>query len=317
MNKPFTSCFASRIEEYVAFRHTMGVRSDAIEGTLRRFDRYVTQIHHAGALTLPLVTDFVCADGHASANTKGLNYQMLRHFADYLCIYDPRTERLPASLFRRPRNYPAPHIFTEEEITRLAASARKVSSRNPLRGHTLRSAVGLAACTGLRNGEVCRLERTDVDLSQGTIHIRNTKFGKSRRLPLHPTTVTVLSEYATARDQHFGTIDCPAFFPTMWRTHFAKNTLHQAFRQACELAGICEWHGPGPRFHDLRHTFAVHRLAAWYREGADVQAMLPALATYMGHGHYTDTAWYLTATAELLGLAADAFDEYWQKEVLP
>jgi integrase len=315
MNKPFTSCFASRIEEYVAFRHTMGVRSDAIERVLRRFDRYVARTGHTGSLTLSLVTDFVCADEHLSGGTKGQLYQMLRHFADYLCVYEPQTERLPASLFRRPRNYPAPYIFTEAEIMRLVASARKVSSRNPLRGHTLHAAVGLTACTGLRNGEVCRLERKDVDLGLGTLHIRNTKFGKSRRLPLHPTTVTVLSEYAASRDQHFGAIDCPAFFPTMWRSHFAKQTLRQNFRQACELAGICEQHGPGPRFHDLRHTFAVRRLASWYREGADVQAMLPALATYMGHGHYTDTAWYLTATAELLGLAADAFDEYWQKEV--
>jgi integrase len=302
MNKPFTSCFASRIEEYVAFRHTMGVRSDAIERALRRFDRYVARIGHAGLLTLSLVTDFVCADEHLSGSTKGQLYQMLRHFADYLCVYEPKTERLPASLFRRPRNYPAPYIFTEEEITRLVASARN-------------AAVGLTACTGLRNGEVCCLERKDVDLGLGTLHIRNTKFGKSRRLPLHPSTVTVLSEYAASRDQHFGAIDCPAFFPTMWRSHFAKQTLRQNFRQACELAGICEQHGPGPRFHDLRHTFAVRRLVSWYREGADVQAMLPALATYMGHGHYTDTAWYLTATAELLGLAADAFDEYWQKEV--
>lgn len=240
---------------------------------------------------------------------------MLRHFADYVCSHDPRTERLPASLFRRPRNYPAPYIFTESEISRLVISARKVSSRNPLRGQTLHAAIGLTACTGLRNGEVCRLDRADIDLVQGTLHIRNTKFGKSRRLPLHPSTVSVLTEYATARDEHFGVIDCPAFFPTQWRTRFARLTLRQSFREACELAGICRQRGPGPRFHDLRHTFAVRRLAAWYREGADVQAMLPALATYMGHGHYTDTAWYLTATAELLGLAADAFDKYWRKEV--
>lgn len=315
MNKPFTSCFASRLREYVAFRRTLGVRSDTMEHILRRFDQHATRAGHEGALTLSLVTGFVCEDEGTSASTKGLNYQMLRHFADYLCVYEPHTERLPASLFRRPKSHPAPYIFSEGEIARLVASARKVSSRNPLRGQTLHAIIGLTACTGLRNGEVCRLERTDVDLSQGTIHVRNTKFGKSRRLPLHPTTVAVLSEYATARDAHFGIIECTAFFPTMWRSHFAENTLHQAFRQACELAGICKWHGPGPRFHDLRHTFAVRRLADWYRQGADVQAMLPALATYMGHGHYTDTAWYLTGAAELLGLAAEAFDRYWQAEV--
>jgi integrase len=315
MSTVFTSCFASRLHDYVAFRHTLGVRSTTLPNILRQFDRHAATVGHAGPLTLSLVTDFVCANDHSSAQTKGHNYQVVRHFADYLCAYEPGTERLPAKLFQRPRRSFVPYIFSDDEIARLVVAARKVSARSPLRGQTLHAMIGLTVCTGLRISEVCRLDREDVDLEQATLHIRNTKFGKSRRLPLHPTTVKVLADYTAARDRHFGAIDCPAFFLTLWRTRFAKLTLHQAFRQACELAGICLWHGPGPRFHDLRHTFAVHRLASWYREGVSVQTMLPALATYMGHGHYTDTAWYLTATAELLGLAADAFDRYWEQEV--
>jgi integrase len=316
MSKTFTSCFASRLREYIAFRRTLGVRSSAIPDMLYHFDRYAVERGHAGPLTLSLVTDFVCRN-NGSAITKAEHYQILRHFADYLCVYEPRTERLPASLFQRPRSHPAPYIFTNNELAHLVEAARNVSRRMPMRGRTLQTIIGLTACTGLRKSEVRGLDRADVDLAQGVLHIRNTKFDKSRRLPLHPSTTVVLAAYADARDRYFGVIACPAFFPTIWRTHFASVTLHQSFREACERAGICRKQGPGPRFHDLRHTFAVRRLADWYREGADVQAMLPALATYMGHGHYTDTAWYLTATAELLGLAADAFDRYWERNVQP
>lgn len=316
MSKTFTSYFASQLREYLAFRRTLGVRSSTIPDMLYHFDRYAVERGHAGPLTLSLVTDFVCRN-ECSANTKAQRYQILRHFADYLCVYEPRTERIPASLFQRPRSHPAPYIFTTDELSRLVAAARNVSRRIPMRGQTLHTIIGLTACTGLRNSEVRGLDREDVNLEQGVLHIRNTKFDKSRRLPLHPRTTTVLSTYAVARDQYFGVIDCPTFFPTLWRTRFASVTLHQSFREACELAGICRKQGPGPRVHDMRHSFAVKRLADWYREGVDVQAMLPALATYMGHSHYTDTAWYLTATAELLGLAADTFDKYWKREMQP
>lgn len=108
-----------------------------------------------------------------------------------------------------------------------------------MRGQTLHAIIGLTACTGLRNIEVRGLDREDVNLEQGIIHIRNTKFDKSRRLPLHPSTTAVLSAYAVVRDQYFGVIACSAFFPTLWRTRFASVTLHQSFREACELAGIC------------------------------------------------------------------------------
>lgn len=315
MKKVFKSCFASRMNDYVDFRQSFGVRSNTLRDVLFRFDTFVVTSGYQGSLTLSLVTEFICKNPNHSDNTKGSSYQIIRHFADYLSMYDMKTEQLPASLFRRNGSAPAPYIFSREELGKLMTASLKVSTRNPLRNQTLHAMLGLTASTGLRNSEACGLERRDVDLSRGTIHIRNTKFGKSRRLPLHTSTISVLENYAAVRDAHFGSVECPAFFLSLWKTHFASHTFYLSFREACELAGICKKHGSGPRLHDLRHTFAVHRLADWYREGVDVQTMLPALATYMGHGHYTDTAWYLSATAELLGLAADAFDVFWKKEV--
>ena len=315
MKKEFKSCFASRMDDYVEFRHSFGVRSDTLRVVLYRFDTFVDANDYQASLTLSLVVEFLCKNPDHSDNTKGLNYQIIRHFADYLRMYDTKTEQLPASLFRRNASAPAPYIFTREEIGKLIASSLNVSTRNPIRGQTLHAMLGLTASTGLRNSEACGLERRDVDLERGTLHIRNTKFGKSRRIPLHASTIEVLGNYAILRDEHFGSVECSAFFLSLWKTHFTTHTFYLSFREACELAGICKKHGTGARLHDLRHTFAVHRLADWYKEGVDVQTMLPALATYMGHGHYTDTAWYLTATAELLGLAADAFDTFWKKEM--
>ncbi|MFO7697478.1 MAG: tyrosine-type recombinase/integrase [Anaerolineae bacterium] len=256
MTKTFTSCFASPLKEYIAFRRTLGVRSSTIPDMLYHFDRYVVETGHTGPLTLSLVTDFVCRNG-CSATTKAQRYQILRVFADYFCVYEPRTERIPASLFQRPRSHPAPYIFTPDELSRLVAAAQNVSRRIPMRGQTLRAIIGLIACTGLRNSEVRGLDRKDVNLEQGILHIRNTKFDKSRRLPLHSSTTAVLSAYAFARDQYFGVIDCPAFFLTTRRTRFASVTLHQSFLEACELAGICRKQGPGPRIHDYADLFVM------------------------------------------------------------
>lgn len=137
--------------------------------------------------------------------------------------------------------------------------------------------------------------------------IKQTKFRKDRLVAIHPTTLEVLRNYAAVRDAAFPDCGCPAFFINMRRRRFARKTLRVAFYELTRRAGLRSPKGKGPRFHDLRHAFAVRRLAAWYRAGIDAQAMLPALATYMGHVHYSDTAYYITATAELLSLAAGRY----------
>jgi integrase len=144
----------------------------------------------------------------------------------------------------------------------------------------------------------------DVDLNEGVLHVRKTKFRKDRLVPVHATTLAVLRRYSRFRDRAFPQPKCPAFFLSLRGNRLCSAALYVALHQACELAGLNQ-HGLKPlRPHDLRHRFVVTRLESWHRQNADVQTLLPLLATYLGHARYTDTAYYVTGTAELLGVAA-------------
>ncbi len=191
----------------------------------------------------------------------------------------------------------------------LIQAARHLPSRQGLRSETYATLFGLLAVTGMRVGESVRLDRNDVHLDRGLLTIRNTKFGKSRLVPLHPSTRDVLSRYAAERDRIHPRPPTPSFFladigrrPTHWSARWTFVKLsHQI-----GLRGPSDRHGP--RLHDLRHSFAVRTLLGWYRDGADVETRLPQLATYLGHAHVTDTYLYLTATPELLQMAAARLD---------
>jgi integrase len=161
----------------------------------------------------------------------------------------------------------------------------------------------LLASTGLRSGEALRLDRADVDLVSGVLTIRKTKFRKDRLVPVHATTRGALQQYAHDRDAAFSTPKDCAFFLSSRGNRLSSPGLQIAFAETRKLAGLDD--GKPLRPHDLRHRFAVTRLALWHQERADVQALLPLLATYLGHASYSDTAYYITGTAELLALAAD------------
>ena len=163
--------------------------------------------------------------------------------------------------------------------------------------------VGLLASTGLRSGEALRLDRADVDLASGVLHIRKTKFRKDRLVPVHSTTLEALRDYARQRNSIFPLPKDAAFFLSSRGNRLSPAGLRQAFAAAC--GSLVSTRASRLRPHDLRHRFAVTRLAIWHREKADVQALLPMLATYLGHARYSDTAYYVTATADLLGMAAE------------
>jgi integrase len=191
------------------------------------------------------------------------------------------------------------------ELERLLQAARDCSRRHLIRGHTLCTVIGLLASTGLRSGEVVRLNRSDVDLEHGVLHIRLSKFRKNRLVPVHPTTCQALRAYVRGRDTAYPRSQSEAFFLSMRGERLSASGFGGAFRQARRKAGLDQGFPRGVRPHDLRHRFAVTRLVAWYREGVDVQSRLPVLAAYLGHARYSDTAYYVTGTPELLGLAAD------------
>jgi integrase len=295
----FAKILAERVESYIALRRSLGYAFANSATILRALSRYAAAEDPDGPLTQDLAVSFVLSwDG--TANGRAIRHGVVRRFCDYLAIYDGRTEALDPRTFPRSRAIPPPRILTDEELGSLMSACRRVSPGYPERSAVLTVFVGLLASTGLRSGEARRLDRADVDLVDGVLHIRKTKFRKDRLVPVHTTTFAALRIYARHRDAAFPAPSDAAFFLSSRGNRLSSAGLSAAFGAACKLAGLDD-----VRPHDLRHRFAVTRLAAWHRERVDVQACLPLLATYLGHSRYSDTAYYVTGTAELLGMAAD------------
>lgn len=298
----FAGILAGKVETYIELRHSLGYSFKKQAGTLRAFARYVEAEQLDGPLTRRMALGFVLSFGGA-ANGRATRHGVLRRFCEYLAVHDARTEGLDRRAFPRSRAIPPARILSDDELTALIVACGRLSPTRPYRGRMLTALVGLLASTGLRSGEALRFDRADVDLGDGVLHIRMTKFRKDRLVPVHATTLAALRQYAHERDAAFPTPKDHGFFLSSRGCRLSPSGLQGAFGAACKLAGLDNDRPLRP--HDLRHRFAVTRLATWYRENADVQAMLPLLATYLGHAHYSDTAYYVTGTADLLGTAAD------------
>jgi len=315
--KSFTSIIGERLVSYIDLQRALGFQFERQVSVLRAFDSYLEKRGNPQPLTQELVVDFASADPSGSPDKQARRYNVIRRFCEYLATDEPQTPSLDPKLFPR-TNSPHPiRIITDEELSRLLCEARRISQRHQMRGVTLEAMIGLAASTGLRIGEVVRLDRSDVDLKTGILSIRCTKFYKDRYVPTHPSTLSVLQSYAAVRDATYPECGDPAFFVTTLKTRFCCITLRQSFQEAAKRAKLRGATGKGISFHSLRHRFAVKRLVSWYSAGVDVQAMLPALATYMGHVHYSYTAHYLTATPELLGLVAERYNRWFDEVEAP
>jgi len=297
----FAKTLADRVEGYIALRRSLGYAFQKQASILRVLAQYVEALQLDGPLTADLALGFVLA-WQGTANGRAIRHGVVRRFCEYLAIYDARTETLDRHAFPRSRAIPPPRILSDEELGSLISSCRRVSPGYPHRAAVLTTVVGLLASTGLRSGEALRLDRDEVDLHTGVLQIRRTKFRKDRLVPVHATTLAALRQYALCRDATFPAPRDSGFFLSSRGNRLSSTGLGRAFRAACKLASLNA--GKALRPHDLRHRFAVTRLAAWHAEQADVQALLPLLATYLGHARYTDTAYYVTATGDLLGMAA-------------
>jgi integrase len=235
---------------------------------------------------------------------------IVRRFARWRSATDPRTE-VPADglLPHRFRRKP-PYIYSDEEIEKLVRVAAELPSEKGLRAHTYSTLFGLLAVTGMRVSEALKLDREDVDLEQGILTIRRTKFGKSRLVPVHTSSGDALRAYAEARDHILRRVPTPAFFVSEGGTRITQWSTRYTFAKISRQIGLRlpaggHRHGHGPRLHDMRHRFAARTLIDWYRAGVDVEREIPKLATYLGHVHVNDTYWYLEAVPELLQLATE------------
>jgi len=298
----------SALADYLAIRRALGFKLKQPGVMLANF---VDFLEREGAATVSTELALAWAKQPAAAQPVWWSRRLLvvRGFATYLRTLDPATEVPPKDLLPGPSSRATPYLFSDAEIKALMTAAEAL--RPPFRlakYTTYATLIGLLAVTGMPVGEAIGLDRPDVDLVDGVVTVRGSKFGKSREVPLHPTTVEALRGYAGQRDRDYPRSSV-AFFVSTAGTRLMHCSLYAGFARLAAVAGITRRSAScRPRLHDLRHTFAVTTLLGWYRQGVDVESRLPLLSTYLGHANPGATYWYLSATPELFALAAERLE---------
>ncbi|SRR6266851_161469 len=303
----------AQVEAYLTARRSLGFDL-RIEGRqLLGFARFADHAGHRGPLTVAVAVRWAQSARRATRLTWARRLQVLRPFMKYRAQFETGTEIIPSNLFGPVHRRLVPHIYTEAEIRALldaAAQLRPVTGLR-LRPRTYATLFGLLASTGLRISEALALTSTDVDLSAASLTVRKTKFRKSRLVPLHPTTVAALRQYADARRRRVGDRRIETFLISDRGTPLGDRMVHHTF---ATLRARLGWIGRGnyalPRVHDLRHTFLCRALVSSYQQQQGVEHVIDVLSTYVGHASVADTYWYMTAIPELLALAGQRFAQF-------
>jgi integrase/recombinase XerD len=303
----FTSPLADGIDRFLQYKRAAGCRYREEERALRCLDRFLVSQLEPGnpIITLEVVRAYVAHDGRRSETTRGHRLSLIRELCRFLAVEDPRTEVPPRNFLGiRPRRFVQRVLSREEGKEFLNACSRFPRARcSPLRGIVHGTALTLLYLTGIRRGEVLRLTLGDVDLSGGLLHVRQTKFGKSRLVPMAPDLTEKMRTCRDATQRRLGTrtSDAP-FFAGPRGKPVSSDALRVSFHAVLFQAGIAQTGSvKRPRLHDLRGTFAVHRLLLWYEQDADLTAKLPLLSTYLGHVGLGSSQRYLQLTKDLLG----------------
>jgi integrase/recombinase XerD len=293
----------THLENYLKLRRGLGFKLRVTGILLSGFVRFAER-RRASFISTKLALEWATRLSHIQPTQKARRLAVVRRFASYLSASEPRTEVPPKRLLGCQSRRRQPFLYRPEDIARLMEVAGQIYGDSPLKATTLATVIGLMAVTGMRVGEVIGLDRSDVDLTQGLITVRRAKGDRSRLLPLDASSQLALEQYATLRDQTFPRRDCSSFFLSARGNQLVYGTVHRNFLSVVRQVGLAK---PGeqrrPRLHDLRHHFCIETMLRWYRTAEDVDARLPELSTYLGHGHVEGTYWYLSAVPELLQLA--------------
>ena len=297
------------LDEYLAVRRALGTELLLCGRMLKRFVEFMEK-EAAPCITARLALQWATQPKDAQRSQWANRLGMVRRFAQYLSATDPRTEIPAAELLPYRFHRKPPYIYTDDEILALIHAAKNLPSPRGLRAQTYSTLFGLIAVTGMRVSEPLGLDCGDVDLKRGILTVRQTKFGKSRLIPIHPSTNEELLKYARRRDRVCPNPRTQSFFLSERGTRPRDWTAQRWFVILSRQIGL---RGPedsrGPRIHDLRHRFAIKTLVNWYRAGENVDQLMPVLTTYLGHGHVADTYWYISATPELLEQATRRLEE--------
>jgi integrase/recombinase XerD len=292
------------LEEYLSVRRALGFKLRDAGRLLHRFVEFAEK-EQACFITIKLALEWATQPKDAQLSRWAERLGMVRGFAKYQSATDPRTEIPPEELLPHRHHHKPPYIYTDTEISKLIGAAKKLRSPRGLRATTISTIIGLLSVTGMRASEPLNLDIKDVDLKRGILTVRETKFDKSRLVPVHISTRDKLRKYARLRDKICPRPQSPNFFISGRGTRLRYDTLRRWFIILSHQIGLrSPGESYGPRLHDLRHGFAIKAMLGWYRSGVNVEQNIVALTTYLGHGHVNDTYWYISAVPELLQLAA-------------
>jgi integrase/recombinase XerD len=271
------------LHDYLALRRALGFKLTSQGILLQSFVDYADR-QGVALITREFALHWALSSPHGGLTYCARRLNVVRRFAEYRAGTDPRTDVPPRGLlperYRRKLNY----VYSDGDIRKIVKAARQLHSARSLRATTFATIFGLLAITGLRISECLRLDREDVDLVDGILHVRQSKFQKSRLVPLHPSTCETLNRYAALRDRIFPILKGTRFFVSEVGTGLSCSHVQHTFVKLCRRIGLRSPAGQRrPRLHDFRHGFAIRTLERLYRTGADVECQLPVLATYLGH----------------------------------
>lgn len=302
------SVLAQHLSDYLAMRRALGFKLERSGALMAQFVGYLDSVG-AGVITTEAALAWATEPQAAHVSWWSTRLAAVRLFAKYMVNIDPMTQVPSADLLPAPRLRATPFIYCPNDVTALMAAAR-TSTSVPLIAATYATLIGLLAVTGMRVGEAIDLDRDDVDLDDGVLVVRHGKFGKSRELVLHPSTVAAMRDYAALRDRTRPWTWTQAWFISSSGSRLNHKNVHERFHRLTQAAGLAPCSATcRPRIHDLRHSFAVTTLLGWYHSGVSVQPRLPLLATYLGHVDPAGTYWYLTATPELMQAISQRLDQ--------
>ena len=291
------------LNDYLALRRSLGFKLKREGLWLPTFVRAIGQ-SKSSFVTSKIALKWAQGTKNQPPKSWAKRLRMVRKFAQYVHARDPRHEVPPLELAPIARSMRfEPYIYSDDEVRDLMNKAKKIC-QIPFKGETYSTMIGVLAATGMRVGEVITLDRSDFDRRQGLLQIRKAKFGKSRQIPLHPTTIKALCEYEKIRDRELSRPRGPAFFLSSKGKRLIYNNFQFVFHKLVISIGLGRAKPQPPRVHDLRHTFAVKTITSWYKAGLDTGPRLPALSTYLGHVCPSSTYTYLHATPELLQQAS-------------
>jgi integrase len=304
----------SAVQEYLIVRRSLGFQLHDAGRLLSKFVAFM-EAYRASVVTTALARAWAQQSTTVQPSEWARRLSIVRTFARYHQATDPRTEIPPDGLLPYRPKRARPYLYSDAEIRDLLRAARHMpcrSERGRLRRWVYSCLFGLLSVSGMRLGEVRNLELRDVDLKAGVLTTRGAKFGKTRLVPLHPSTRQVLADYLARRHRHWRHRPVSSYvFVSSWGNRLGD--IHRTFYALSRQIGLrgCTDHR-GPRIHDLRHRFAAKTLWRWYRRGEDPDRRLPILSAYLGHVHVADTYWYLSAWPELMHEAMRRLERRWE-----